>query len=252
MKNDVHIVFKVMNFVYSDEFPKISPASIVVLLLLARYQGPLGICPSISSIAKKVKFSERYITKLIKELESKGIILIEKKPGKVNYFRINLSTAPEQQFTPYPRTTVHHTPEQQFTTPLNNSSLNITKLNNLTISRATTSADASSLLAAFKPDAENQKLSKSYELNIDDEIKSFKEKYSGNARNLQSAFSKWLEQARVYHQKKRFDTLERNEKSSTYKDMTGYNSGEANKSEYAKNMIKQLKKKMIVSKSLAN
>lgn len=84
----VHIMFRVVSFLISDESKKYNLLLIDrwILTLLAKHQGIKGIFPNQETIGKEAFISLRYAKTRIKYLESIGLISIKRINHKNHYF----------------------------------------------------------------------------------------------------------------------------------------------------------------------
>jgi len=105
-QKDVHVVFQVMNFVYSEEIDKYHILDIDkhILILLAKFYGPKGIFPSTATLAKLLRKTPTYIKMRINILDEKNIISVIRKTGKAHQYILNFlldqSTAVDRCITP--------------------------------------------------------------------------------------------------------------------------------------------------------
>lgn len=107
----MHILFQVNNFIFSDSSAKYNllPNDKLLLILLAKYHGPKGICPSQETLAKDMKCSSRYIRERSKYLQSIGVISIKKISSLAHYFFNFITDVPEVEFR-----SPQKTPDLQF------------------------------------------------------------------------------------------------------------------------------------------
>lgn len=99
-----------------------------VLTVLATYANDKGECwPAINTIAKRTKFTPRYVTKLIRELENLGEIETRHSTGRRSRYRIPLNNgtgvndrAPLNHSSPPPLNYSSETPEPLFTLTVKN------------------------------------------------------------------------------------------------------------------------------------
>lgn len=94
---------KIMSRVW-DEMPY-DQTTLLVLLCLADHADDNGVCwPSIPRIAERARCTERWCRDVIGELEKKGHLERELRPGQTTKYRIvfpmDLVPTPEPQFTP--------------------------------------------------------------------------------------------------------------------------------------------------------
>ena len=118
---EIHIVFRVLNFIYSPLVEKYNLLANDKLLLinLAKHKGAYGIFPSQKTLAKELELSVRYIRERLHYLASLGLILIKRK-GVAHYYELpELGLIEEPQF-PY----VEMIEEPQFPYKRNPSSSN--------------------------------------------------------------------------------------------------------------------------------
>ena len=93
----IHIVFQVINFLFSEasNHLKLSDSEKLLLINLASHKGVKGIYPSVRTIARELKKGESSVRRFISGLKTKGLILIDPVKGKSNHYTIvNLSTTP--------------------------------------------------------------------------------------------------------------------------------------------------------------
>ena len=92
MSKEIHIVFKVLNFIHSfqSEKYKLNDAEKSVLINLASHKGAKGIFPKITTIAKEVKKGYSTVKRLLTSLNKKDLITIDHKLGKYSNYYINL------------------------------------------------------------------------------------------------------------------------------------------------------------------
>lgn len=117
----LHIVFQVLNFLYCGMSApyNLNSDEKLLLLTLAHHQGPKGIYPAISTLARELKVHSRSILRTLKKLSEKNLIKIQTNAGKSsNYFLTipepELSTTPDVHVTP----DINVTPDVDVTTPL--------------------------------------------------------------------------------------------------------------------------------------
>lgn len=129
MNKEIHIVFRVLNFLFSSHhLAQISnPNQHRILILLAKHQGPKGICPSITTLAKEMNIAPRSTRRLIAHWEELEIIKIDERAGKPNQYYLYIpdptpdtSVTPDSRVTPdtgvrVPLTAVSLTPDTSVT-----------------------------------------------------------------------------------------------------------------------------------------
>jgi hypothetical protein len=94
---DIHILFKVANFIYSDACLPYSllPLDKLLLLALAKHAGPKGIYPAIPTLAKELHTDDRHIRRRLTHLKRLKLIHIDSRPGLNSYYSfLFLSTDP--------------------------------------------------------------------------------------------------------------------------------------------------------------
>lgn len=204
-EKSVHIVFKVLNFLYSNESRKykLLPNDERILINLSHHNGPKGICPSATTMSKELHISERYVRERLSHLEGLNLIKINQTLGKKNsYDLLFLSTAPEPQFTPLEKTT----PEPQFRGPLNPSSETpepqfrtiITTKDQQRINKERVrekSIRALSLPVSFSPNQEHHKICSKKNLNIEAQLEKFfnyHQSKKSKRKDWDATFQKWL------------------------------------------------------------
>jgi DNA-directed RNA polymerase specialized sigma subunit len=91
-KKEIHLVFQVLNFLYSDHhLAQITNATEHhVLINLASHKGQKGIFPSISTIAKELKLKNRAVIRAIQKWEQLEVLQIEKNVGKNNNYFMSI------------------------------------------------------------------------------------------------------------------------------------------------------------------
>lgn len=132
----IHVVFQVINFLYSEASAplKLSDSEKLLLINLASHKGTKGIYPSVRTIARELKKGESSIRRFIAGLKKKGLITVDSILGKSNHYTIlNLSTTPlnsEKGIETYPSHFREDSPlNSERGTPLNSEKV-ITKGNN--------------------------------------------------------------------------------------------------------------------------
>lgn len=102
MSKEIHIVFRVLNFIQSEisDSYNLSDSERLLLITLASHNGPLGICPSIGTIAKKRKLEVRAVRYALKKLSEKKLISIVGSVGKRNDFILSIPDQPLQYDAP--------------------------------------------------------------------------------------------------------------------------------------------------------
>jgi len=83
-------MFQVANFIYGKESEKykLLPNDKHILMLFAKHSGPKGIYPSISTLAKELRVSERYVKTRIDYLAGQKLIFIQRINGRKNYYTL--------------------------------------------------------------------------------------------------------------------------------------------------------------------
>jgi hypothetical protein len=223
MSKNIHIVFQVLNFLYSIESKKFNllPNDERILINLAHHNGPKGIFPSVKTIAKELNITDRYVRERLSFMAGKKVILIDKNDGKRNSYLLhfllsinetefynNLSDScpttepqftPELQFTPEPQFHIplnpsSATPEPQFrhiTTkdqPINNKDKRKEHLQKRDASKTAISKN-------FTPNENHAKLANQFDLKLERERDSFIDYYKAHGKrmiNWNSAFNNWL------------------------------------------------------------
>jgi hypothetical protein len=68
----------------------------LLLLIIASHVSPLtGLAfPSVPTLANETKLSVRHVYRLIRRLEAMGELEVIRRSGRVNFYRVTLSTAP--------------------------------------------------------------------------------------------------------------------------------------------------------------
>lgn len=98
---DVHIVFQVLNFLHGEDSAQLNllPNDKLILINLASHNGPQGICPSFSRIAKELKLSRRYVLKRIENLTKINLISAHQTMGLRNRYTLNFPKSSDLQIT---------------------------------------------------------------------------------------------------------------------------------------------------------
>jgi len=130
MSNDIHIVFRLLNFL--KNYKDLLPIDELILIRLASHSGEKGIFPKQKTIASEVKKSVRYIKERLKHLKKIGLISSTRKSNKTHYNFDCLDSIGEPQITlqenmgdpQITREVIHSSPSRGSTVHTNN------KLNN--------------------------------------------------------------------------------------------------------------------------
>lgn len=90
----IHIVFQVLNFLYSDECKKhkLLPIDKLILITLAHHKGAKGIFPMQETLAQELNTSLRYIKTRLKHLHKIGFISVQKSHRK-NFYALPFTDA---------------------------------------------------------------------------------------------------------------------------------------------------------------
>lgn len=162
MSKEIHVVFRVLNFLHSDESKdyQLTSAEERVLITLASHQGQKGIYPSVPTLSRELNKSERTVYRLIDSLENKNLITVDSSMGKSNHYylpflsttpdthdRGQLSTTPDIDVTP-PLTSMTQTPDTGVTQSTKNN-----KRNN----RESAKKRALPLTVSFLPNEEHER-----------------------------------------------------------------------------------------------
>jgi Helix-turn-helix domain len=72
-------------------------SSRLVLLAIAVHVNPQSevAWPSVPTLARETRLSERHVYRLIKKLEAAGELEVRRRPGLVNHYRVKLSPTPD-------------------------------------------------------------------------------------------------------------------------------------------------------------
>lgn len=92
---EIHVVFQVLNYVFSpiSHDNRLLPVHRLLLIALAKHSGVKGIYPSTTTLAKELNVSSRYIKTCLNYLESLNILKIARKNGRSNHYYLEfLST----------------------------------------------------------------------------------------------------------------------------------------------------------------
>jgi predicted transcriptional regulator len=95
MQKEIHIVFQVLNFIHGDECRSydLTQSEQLLLIALAKHQGPKGLYPSYETLAKDIHLTRRHVMRVLKSLIEKDLLTCEKNEGRSNNYQIKLSTA---------------------------------------------------------------------------------------------------------------------------------------------------------------
>jgi hypothetical protein len=121
---EIHIVFQVLNFIHSQYSPNLTNQEKLLLINLASHKGIKGMCPGVLTLSKELKKNERSVYRIIKSLEQKNLLTVQRLDGKANTYLFNFLSTPDNIVTP-DRTI---TPDKLVSEPLTNLSLTPDKL----------------------------------------------------------------------------------------------------------------------------
>lgn len=95
----VHVVFQVLNFIYSPFCKQYTllPIDKLILITLAKHKGVRGIFPMQETLAEELCTSIRYLRTRVKHLEKQGLLFVEQINRKNNYYLTFLSTTEDLQ-----------------------------------------------------------------------------------------------------------------------------------------------------------
>lgn len=205
---DIHIVFKVMNFIKSEESRKYGLKSDeqILLITLASHHGQKGIYPAIPTLAQELKCSTRSIIRIIKKLEDKSLIYVQRSFGISNHYELiflqKLSTTSDTVVTGDKM----GTSDNVVTTPVTNevvTSDNVVTQSDRRIDQKnrieTRASERAPTIPFFEPDEHNRAQADRLGVDLVVEVASFCCKRKGNF--TQQAFTEWLKQAARYKQK---------------------------------------------------
>lgn len=83
-----------------DEAP-FEKTTLLILLCMADHANDEGVCwPAIPTLAKKARCSERWARDIVAELEQKGWLERDLRPGRATMYKVLFPPTPEPQFTP--------------------------------------------------------------------------------------------------------------------------------------------------------
>lgn len=207
-EKQIHIVFQVLNFILSIDSKTFALLSIdkLLLLALAKHQGPKGIYPSTITLAKELQVSPKHIKERINYLDDLKVIEVERKIGCVNRYKLTF-TDPNPSPTGYQsplgdqsptgtRPVTYRLPDPSPT----GDTINTYNQNRLSKQREAQKSRSLSL-SNFSPEEQNQFLCRDLRLDLQEEITSFKNRHSGSG-NLQYEFSRWLKRSAQYRQER--------------------------------------------------
>ena len=201
-KKQKHIVFQVLNFLYSEDSAhyQLSADEQLTLICLASHKGEKGIYPAMSTIAQELKRSRSAILRTLQRLQEKEIIKIIKRPGRSGY--IELSTACSVDATCSVETTcsVDATPPVAYThtTCSVDATLSTKKKNIKEEQREDPSLSVNNF---FKPDKLNTLLCQELNLSLAEQTESFVNRCK--RPKTQYEFSRWLKRGKEYKDKKK-------------------------------------------------
>lgn len=192
-KKPIHIVFQILNFIFSLESSKfnLTPIDQLLLLSLAKHTGSQGTYPSLRILRTDLKISERYLRERIKIIEQKELISLEKRKGKKHIYHFlflpKLSTDPAAAAAGLGKSQNAMTPQLQFRDPAAIAA-DIYKTNNQLKSRERRlrKKRAPLSLSWFPPQSFEMKLTevaKKSNISVDELIKKFKNLQLSTGKN---------------------------------------------------------------------
>jgi hypothetical protein len=197
----IHIVFQVLNFC-SSEYSlsyNLSPEEELLLIYLAKHRGVKGIFPSIATLATERHKSRRTIMRSIQSLEQKKLIHVERSQGRSSHYHLiipdtKLSTTSDTHVT----SDIDDTSDTYVTPPVTSvsptSDTGVTLYNKVSNRVNKTERAAPSL---FEPNEANQTLALELQVDIDQELSSFRERKK-KALQTQYEFERWIHGAAQY------------------------------------------------------
>lgn len=204
----MHIVFEVMNFVYSDQAKDLFSIDKHVLIVLAKHHGPKGIYPSVDTLSKELNSAEKTIRRSLLRLSSLELIKIESNPGHTSHYSftekvIHTLVTCDRSVTVTavtgdqpPRSFEAHTPVTRDQRSYKRDQII------LSTQRGETKKPSRSPSGFFEPSSENQKLAEELKLDLQNELRKFRldqKVYGRKHKDEQAAFELWLLKGSEYN-----------------------------------------------------
>jgi len=192
-KKPLSLVYQVLNFIFDDISTsyKLSLNEEKLLISLARYNGKKGICPSLTTVAKKMKRAKRNIIRTLSLLEKKNLVSLQRLNGKKSFYSITL---PLDEFRSTGDTRI--TGDTGITAPV----IRVTQTGDTGITtrerKRENTEERESALSVFLPDDQNLILCTELKLEVQEELESFRNRYKGNVSQYE--FSRWLKNSHSY------------------------------------------------------
>jgi len=198
-KKQKHIVFQVLNFLYSEDSAhyQLSADEQLTLICLASHKGEKGIYPSMSTIAQELKKSRSAILRTLQRLQEKEIIKIIKRPGRSGYIELSTTCSVDATCSVETTCSVDATPPvaSTHTTCSVYATLSTKKKNIKEEQRERASLPVDNF---FKPDEGNVILCKDLGLNLQEELESFQNR---SKHHTQYDFGRWLKKGKEYKER---------------------------------------------------
>ncbi len=217
-----HIVFQVINFVFSDKSANylLSHAEINLLIKLSSHSGLTGIHPSIALLGRDMRLGERQVSRLLHSLHNKNLIKIEKCEGKVSRYKLlfinttqDINVTTDKIVTPVthdttPLTSVSPTPDICVTTLKKNSFINSFS-NNLSLGskkkkKSKPKKKKHDCPEEMRPNEKHYALGKKLNIDVDYEFDKMKDHFAGKGEmkvDWSRTFNNWIKNAAEWKSK---------------------------------------------------
>ena len=159
---EIHVVFRVLNFLRDLESNKykLLPIDKLILIILASHSGARGIFPKQETLASELETSLRYMKSRLKHLERIGLLFVENINRINHYYFPFLFTIGDPQITYIKNEgdlritpqVIHRSPHRGSTDATNN------KLNNKLNKSERAQRSRSALSPSWKPNEKNMKI----------------------------------------------------------------------------------------------
>lgn len=85
---EIHIVFKVINFIFGEESREFNLKHVDknILMALAKHHGPKGIYPALTTLATELDVGVRYLQRRLEHLKGIGLVQIKNTGGRSNRY----------------------------------------------------------------------------------------------------------------------------------------------------------------------